>query len=511
MCWRGWFIYQKDTIKFSINQCSKICLPNAEHLWVDIQTKRGPIATGVVYRHPDNSATTINKFNLEMNELFLMLNMSKRPFYCLGDININLLKISKNDAIRRYAGMLISCNCRCLIDVPTRSCASTSTLIDHIYTNDKMNPTASGVLTNSDLSDHYGIFTIISEGIDKKTSSKQNYVLRDMSNFKTEEFLDHLHIKLGNLFENNCYSANKLFGNFVSIFTEVVDLFAPQRNATRKEKKLKLKPWLTPALLKSIQTKNKMFKRLHKNSDNLVLTEKYKAYRNALNRLLRLAKRNYYLSVLNEHKGNSRKVWQVVNELAFTKNRTRLLPSKLVTSNGHTFTDEETIAEAFNSYFVNIGKSMADAISPGSACNFNFSATNKNSNLLFLTPSCPQEFFNVIKKLKTKKARRTNDVETVFIKYANPVISKFLSDMFNVCLSEGTYPDLLKIAEVVPIFKKGERNKMTNYRPISLLSQFNKAFEKLLYTRIYSYLTKFNLLSDNQFWFRKELLPNASY
>ena len=116
----------------------------------------------------------------------------------------------------------------------------------------------------------------------------------------------------------------------------MVDLFAPKRNSTRKEKKLKLKPWLTPALLKSIQTKNKMFKRLHKNSDNLVLTEKYKAYRNALIRLLRMAKRNYYHSILNKLKDNSQKVWQVVNELAFTKNRIRLLPSKLVTSNGHT-------------------------------------------------------------------------------------------------------------------------------------------------------------------------------
>ena len=94
--------------------------------------------------------------------------MSKRPFYCIGDININLLKTSKNDAIRRYASMLINCNCRCLIDVPTRFCASTSTSIDHIYTNDKMNLTASGVLTTSGLSDHYGIFTIISEGTDKK-------------------------------------------------------------------------------------------------------------------------------------------------------------------------------------------------------------------------------------------------------------------------------------------------------------------------------------------------------
>ena len=151
-----------------INQCSKICLPNAEHLWVDIQTKRGSIAIVVVYRHPDNSATTMDKFNKEMNELFLTLKMSKRPFYCISDININLLKISKNDVIRRYPSMLINCNCRCLIDVPTRFCASRSTLIDHIYTNDKMNPTASRVQTTSDLSDHYGIFTIISEDTDKK-------------------------------------------------------------------------------------------------------------------------------------------------------------------------------------------------------------------------------------------------------------------------------------------------------------------------------------------------------
>ena len=67
---------------------------------------------------------------------------------------------------------------------------------------------------------------------------------------------------------------------------------------------------------------------------------------------------------------------------------------------------------------------MADAIIPGSACNFNFSATNKNSNSIFVMLSCPQEVFNVIKKLKTKNAKRTSDVETMFIKYANPVIFK---------------------------------------------------------------------------------------
>ena len=73
-----------------------------------------------------------------------------------------------------------------------------------------------------------------------------------MPNFKMEEFLDYLKYKHSNHFENNCYLANKLFHNFVSIFAKVVDLFAPKRKATRKEKKLKLKPWLAPGLLKSI-------------------------------------------------------------------------------------------------------------------------------------------------------------------------------------------------------------------------------------------------------------------
>ena len=107
-----------------------------------------------------------------------------------------------------------------------------------------------------------------------------------------------------------------------------------------------------------------------------------------------------------------KKVWQTVNVLAFMKNRSRLLPSKLITSNSYTVSDEETIAEEFNNYFnVNIRKTMANALTSGSACNLNFTATNKNSNSLFLMPSYPQEVITIIKKLKTKKAeRRRNGV-----------------------------------------------------------------------------------------------------
>ena len=77
-------------------------------------------------------------------------------------------------------------------------------------------------------------------------------------------------------------------------------------------------------------------------------------------------------------------------------------------------------------------------------------------------------------------------------------------------MSEGRYPDSLKIAHVVPIHKKGSRDECSNYRPISLLSNFNRLFEKILYTRIYKYFEKFNLLNYNQYGFRKNHSTNMA-
>ena len=92
-------------------------------------------------------------FNANTNTLILSL---EKPFYCLGDFNINLLNIYARDEIRRYANMLLSCNCRCLIDVPIRVTKTSKTLIDHVITSDKQKTVTAGVLI-SDLSDHYGV------------------------------------------------------------------------------------------------------------------------------------------------------------------------------------------------------------------------------------------------------------------------------------------------------------------------------------------------------------------
>ena len=86
------------------------------------------------------------------------------------------------------------------------------------------------------------------------------------------------------------------------------------------------------------------------------------------------------------------------------------------------------------------------------------------------------------------------------------IISLIISNLFNFCIETGVFPNCLKIAKVIPIYKKSDQNMSTKYRSISLLSQFDKIFEKMLFSRLFSYLDKNQLLSKNQFGFR----PNSS-
>ena len=165
-------------------------------------------------------------------------------------------------------------------------------LLTNIYTNSKKKSLKSRVLSNIDISDHYSIFAIIP--IKNKSKKLENSKIRNMKNFDKEEFLITLENKLNNLFVNNTLSVNELFDKFLALFADVVNDFAPIRKATRKEKKLKQKPWITKNLLKCILTKNKMYNDLPVNRNSLDKVESYKRYRNVLNCSLRIAKSAYY-------------------------------------------------------------------------------------------------------------------------------------------------------------------------------------------------------------------------
>ena len=268
-----------------------------------------------------------------------------------------------------------------------------------------------------------------------------------------------------------------------------------------KKKKLKEKPWLTKGLLKSIKHKNKMYKKFL-DCSNCSLYTQYKKYRNTLNRALECAKRNYYSKILIQNKHNIGKVYEKINEICKLKSKKRVLPNKIVDETGSHIEDPQYIAETFNNYFACIGHKMAESISEPPQKLPISQLHNYSANSFFMFPLSTDEVAQLIENLNDKKTVRSNDVETRFIKYSKSIISPIIiSDLFNLCVNKGVFPNCLKIAEIIPIHKKGDINKATNYRPIALLSQFNKLMEKMIFSRLYSYLEKKQLLNDNQFGF----------
>ena len=101
-------------------------------------------------------------------------------------------------------------------------------------------------------------------------------------------------------------------------------------------------------------------------------------------------------------------------------------------------------------------------------------------------PSSTDEVDQLIENLNDKKTLRSSGVETRFIKYSKSIISPVISDLFNLCVNKGVFPNCLKIAEIISVYKKGDINKATNYRPIALLFQFNIIMKKMIFSRLYS-------------------------
>ena len=120
---------------------------------------------------------------------------------------------------------------------------------------------------------------------------------------------------------------------------------------------------------------------------------------------------------------------------------------------------------------------MAETI-PEVDTNTNATARTGVINSFFLTATFPNEINNIIDSFKDSKATRYTDAETKFIKISKSIISPFLCKLINNCFSKGVYPSCLKIAEVIPLFKMGDFKEASNYRPISILSQFDKILEK---------------------------------
>ena len=229
---------------------------------------------------------------------------------------------------------------------------------------------------------------------------------------------------------------------------------------------------------------------------------RYKTYKNKLTSILRAAEKQYYSRILADAKGDTKSTWRILNAVNNNKIGTNELPSQFE-CNGKNIECKQSIADEFNNFFVSVGPNLAKNITviDGAASIYDYMGY-QNRNSMFVHPVTEIEIINVVKCCKPKNSKDCNDISMYVVKKVINEIAKPLSHVFNLSFSSGVFPSDMKIAMVIPLFKNGTKSDFSNYRPISLLSQFSKILEKLFNTRLQNFLTANEILSNCQYGFR---------
>ena len=182
-----------------------------------------------------------------------------------------------------------------------------------------------------------------------------------------------------------------------------------------------------------------------------MVVDLYKTYRNKLTYIKEISKKMYYRSVIDENKSNSNRLWKVINEIIKKERKhTSNILHEVVDANGHKQTDSVTVSNAFNQYFSEVGSRLASKIPPTSKS----PTANIKSvpHSMFLEP-ITEEVTNCIRSLNDHKSAGATDIPIKCIKLSNVIISPILTVIFNRCITEGIFPDDLKIAQITSIFK----------------------------------------------------------
>ena len=163
----------------------------------------------------------------------------------------------------------------------------------------------------------------------------------------------------------------------------------------------------------------------------------------------------------------------------------------------------KTIADKFNEYFTKIGPELARSIDTSHKIPFD-NYLNSPCQLSFqFQYTTPDSIEKIIGDLKPRSSAGYDNLSSKLLKDIKGIISRPLSIIINQSLCSGIFPSKLKLAKVIPLYKKEDQRVFGNYRPISLLSSISKIFEKVAFKQILEYFTSNNLLFESQYGFRE--------
>ena len=501
----GLVIYLNDIWTYDIITCD-----TDSHIWerqiIEITNPSNiagkKITIGNIYRPRYNLQDNIDTFMAEFNTTLLQHHGNSNSTYFCGDYNIDLFKITRVQMYEDYFDNILSAGYIPTMTLPTRL-SNNSTLIDNIFTNNVGNKLTANIL-NVHISDHQPIVLFSN---DELPTVKSKYItITNNSDEAKAAFLSSFENKhvLEQLVETNRdpnYNYEILEKALTDSYTECF----PKRVVKFNKKKHKKNAWISVGIIRSINHRNRLYKHLKQmktdSFDYVIKKANFNRFRNVLKKTITHAKRLHYKRLFDQFKYDMKKTWKIISD---SLNRTShsSIPDTMVI-NGLECTDKKEIADSFNSFFVSIGEQNNVNVERHKESHFRDYLTDKVDAQFAFRSIRNSDTVRMIKNIKLSNTKGHDGISSDLLKLIGNAISKSITLIINQSLTTGIFPDRLKIAKVIPIFKKDSKKLIKNYRPISVLPVISKIFEMAIHEQLCDYFTVNGLFSTQQYGFMK--------
>lgn len=365
------------------------------------------------------------------------------------------------------------------IEEPSRITKTSNTLIDNIFAKNCKYWNNKNV--NTLLSDHNAQFITIECA---KFHDEKHFVEKRIF---TEAKMQQLFHKLQDVSWHNIVTEedpDRAYNRFSEVLDMHIRLLFPKKKFYEKKPAA---TWITIGIRTSSARKRVIWEEPQKGK---VTSEYYKRYSNILKHVVEQAKLMSNRIYIHTAENKMKATWNLVNQI--TKRDKNLNYSIL---DNFTTKDETDVLDELNSYFMKVGAKN----------NIKLDTKHMKPCLqsIFLSPVVEPEVYGYIIRLKNKNSVGIDGIPVRLLKICASLIVVPLTHIMNQILITGKYPQKMKEALVKPLYKKGNKASFENYRPVSLLSNINKIFERIIFDKFIQFFEKNQILVKQQYGFRK--------
>ena len=468
----GLLVHVRDDIPQRRLPLAEVNCPGFESICIEIAigTKKSVITS--FYKHP---SVKNDFFMCCFSKIIDYLIRSYDDLVFLGDANCCP---NKSNTIRDICDLYGLTN---LIKEPTCHKSSEPTLLDIILVSHPKR--YMGVLnTEFGLSDFHNI---IGASTRRFAPVRKPYLLQyrsykhfDDANFQRDLSVAPFHV--AEIFDDVCDMAW-----FTSrIISDLVNDHAPLKNKILKSKPV---PYMNSELRKTMYARNMARNKYRKHGNQY-----WESYRRLRNKVVALRNRSLRKYFMNRCEKPNREFWKTISPF-ITDNKLKQSNVITLNENENIVTDPYKVSEIFNNHFVNVADKIGFSDSISSSVNAAIVNHSSHPSVLKITEKflsaktafefrevSPSEIMIYLKKFNPRKATGYDNIPCKLLRLAHQELASPLAFIINASISQNTFPDNMKCAEVNPIFKKGDKLNKNNFRPVSILTGISKIYEGVL-------------------------------